>query len=714
MLTTDTVELMQAIIYYATNIFITLGLTGGTTALLATGVTGVVFIVSTVPAMLIIDKVGRKPMLLVGSIVMAVSMVIVGIIVAKFGHDWPHHVAAGWIAVALIWVYIAGFGATWGPVSWTLVSEIFPLSIRAKGASIGAMSNWLNNFAIAFFVPPMLEAWAWGTYIFFAGFLVVGIFAVWFYLPETKNATLEDMDRVFKSRTGEIDARLMREVQEEVGLVALVEGRAAAQYEKKEIHESQIEKLFLHPISGALECSPFTISSIAPGLVAKEQLPAVRTILWQTQTSDLWTVLHQQDVRHLDSEPLIGPGTTDTVDSLVQTSRSQHKTVSHLPQSEWKDYFSITHAAAVKNETATLLHFRYNLAPWVEAGDIGSSFGTEVMLLAQKRRSIMAAISSAASSQMAGSNAANGGSIMARRAPDPSFDVEEPWWRRLSFFQCDESTRNHNSFLAAEEPLETLLRFHARIDLAASLLTDQPPLTSLAFITSREPVDRALSPSTKSIYNACLAQLASCLQLLNGNSVTSKSPPFYTSTTQEILSPGAGSLFSSKWSSLWSNCQQWYHSRPVEMQPILEIRSVEAGQIDADNDSSFPIPVYTSSIALQCNIVYHISSRLLLQRKPRLLRLSSRQRHLSSLSWHAQQIAGTATRNDFAEQWDPILIAGLLWVARDMTHPSQQESLISCFRQISSATGIKLDEEIQTLRAKWNISQHTRDCHFSG
>lgn len=204
-------------------------------------------------------------MLLVGSIVMAVSMVIVGIIVAKFGHDWPHHVAAGWVAVgksssfqapkvkkdiqltntllALIWVYIAGFGATWGPVSWTLVSEIFPLSIRAKGASIGAMSNWLNNFAIAFFVPPMLQAWAWGTYIFFAGFLVVGIFAVWFFLPETKNATLEDMDRVFKSRTGEIDARLMREVQEEVGLVALVEARSAAQYEKRDIHESQIEKL---------------------------------------------------------------------------------------------------------------------------------------------------------------------------------------------------------------------------------------------------------------------------------------------------------------------------------------------------------------------------------------------------------------------------------------------------------------------------------------
>jgi sugar porter (SP) family MFS transporter len=90
---------IDAIIYYASNVFKSLGLTDGTIALLATGVTGVVFIVSTVPAMLIIDKVGRKPMLIVGSIVMCVSMVIVGIIVAKFQHDWQAHAGAGWVAV---------------------------------------------------------------------------------------------------------------------------------------------------------------------------------------------------------------------------------------------------------------------------------------------------------------------------------------------------------------------------------------------------------------------------------------------------------------------------------------------------------------------------------------------------------------------------------------------------------------------------------------
>jgi hypothetical protein len=76
----------------------------------------------------------------------------------------------------------------------------------------------LNNFAVAFYVPPMLEAWSWGTYIFFAVFLAVGIVWVWFCLPETKGATLEEMDRVFGSRTGEEDAIMLAEARREIGL----------------------------------------------------------------------------------------------------------------------------------------------------------------------------------------------------------------------------------------------------------------------------------------------------------------------------------------------------------------------------------------------------------------------------------------------------------------------------------------------------------------
>jgi hypothetical protein len=72
----------------------------------------------------------------------------------------------------------------------------------------------------------MLKNWQWGTYIFFAVFLAVGIFWVWWVLPETKNATLEEMDRVFKSNTGERDAELLREAQRDVGLLAFLDGSA--------------------------------------------------------------------------------------------------------------------------------------------------------------------------------------------------------------------------------------------------------------------------------------------------------------------------------------------------------------------------------------------------------------------------------------------------------------------------------------------------------
>ncbi|CBF83132.1 hypothetical protein AN3233.2 [Aspergillus nidulans FGSC A4] len=209
---------IDAILYYASNVFQDLGLTGGTTALLATGVTGVVFLVFTMPGMLLIDKAGRKPMLIAGSVAMWIFMVIVAILVAKFRHDWPGHPVAGWVAVVCVWLYVGAFGATWGPVSWTLVSEIFPLSIRSKGAAFGASSNWLNNFAVAFYTPEMFNMWAFGTYIWFAGFLTVGIFWVWFFLPETKGATLEEMDRVFKSRTGAEDAAMLAQARADVGL----------------------------------------------------------------------------------------------------------------------------------------------------------------------------------------------------------------------------------------------------------------------------------------------------------------------------------------------------------------------------------------------------------------------------------------------------------------------------------------------------------------
>ena len=90
----------------------------------------------------------------------------------------------------------------------------------------------------------MLEAWEWGTYIFFAVFLAIGIVWVWFFIPETKGATLEEMDRVFKSHSGEEDAQMLAEARRDVGLTPQleVEAEKAVLTEKDQAAPSHMEE----------------------------------------------------------------------------------------------------------------------------------------------------------------------------------------------------------------------------------------------------------------------------------------------------------------------------------------------------------------------------------------------------------------------------------------------------------------------------------------
>lgn len=90
---------MNPVIYYAPNIFQSLGLTSSTISLLATGVIGVIDVATTIPAMLFIDKVGRKPLMITGSVGMCICHIIIGVIVATCSHDWTAHAVAGWVAV---------------------------------------------------------------------------------------------------------------------------------------------------------------------------------------------------------------------------------------------------------------------------------------------------------------------------------------------------------------------------------------------------------------------------------------------------------------------------------------------------------------------------------------------------------------------------------------------------------------------------------------
>lgn len=118
-----------------------------TTSLLATGVVGIAMFVFTVPAVLYIDRVGRKPVLTIGAIGMATCHIIIAVIVAKNANQWASQPAAGWAAAAMVWLFVIHFGYSWGPCSWIIVAEIWPLSSRPYGTSLGASSNWMNNFS---------------------------------------------------------------------------------------------------------------------------------------------------------------------------------------------------------------------------------------------------------------------------------------------------------------------------------------------------------------------------------------------------------------------------------------------------------------------------------------------------------------------------------------------------------------------------------------
>lgn len=139
---------INAILYYAPTIFKNLGLSSNTVSLLATGVVGIAMFIATIPSVLYIDRLGRKPILTIGAIGMATCHIIIAVIVAKDQSSWGTHKSAGWAAIVMVWLFVIHFGYSWGPCAWIIVAEIWPLSNRPYGIALGASSNWMNNFIV--------------------------------------------------------------------------------------------------------------------------------------------------------------------------------------------------------------------------------------------------------------------------------------------------------------------------------------------------------------------------------------------------------------------------------------------------------------------------------------------------------------------------------------------------------------------------------------
>jgi sugar porter (SP) family MFS transporter len=182
---------VNTVIYFSPTILTYTGLHANSaiTEALSVGITNVVF---TVLAVLLLDRVGRRVLLLAGTAGLCVALVLLGLFFA----DPALQAHAPWLALVALVLFIASFAVGLGPVFWLMISEIFPLSLRSKAMAVCTAANWAANFLVSYFFLQLIGAAGRpATFWIYAG---IGVLAVVFFairVPETKDRSLEQIER---------------------------------------------------------------------------------------------------------------------------------------------------------------------------------------------------------------------------------------------------------------------------------------------------------------------------------------------------------------------------------------------------------------------------------------------------------------------------------------------------------------------------------------
>jgi SP family xylose:H+ symportor-like MFS transporter len=187
---------INVVLYYATDIFKGMGFSTNA-SLFQTIIVGAVNLTFTVVAIFTVDRFGRRPLQIVGALVMAVSMIALG---TEF---WLG--GKGMVALISMLVYTAGFAVSWGPVTWVLLSEIFPNQIRGKAMALAVAAQWVANYLVSW-TFPILDKNPYLVEHFNHGFAywiygVMSVFAalfMWRVVPETKGRSLEQMETMWR------------------------------------------------------------------------------------------------------------------------------------------------------------------------------------------------------------------------------------------------------------------------------------------------------------------------------------------------------------------------------------------------------------------------------------------------------------------------------------------------------------------------------------
>ncbi|KAH8753762.1 hypothetical protein F5882DRAFT_432349 [Hyaloscypha sp. PMI_1271] len=183
----------NAVIYYFPILFQTSIGTSHNLALLLGGVNMIIYAIFATVSWFIIERAGRRKLFLVGTVGQCLSMVLVFACLIPNRSQGPSAKGAG----VGLFTYIAFFGATWLPLPWLYPAEINPLRTRAKANAVSTCSNWLFNFLIVMVTPVMIANIHWGTYLFFAIVNACFLPIIYFFYPETKKRSLEEIDLIF-------------------------------------------------------------------------------------------------------------------------------------------------------------------------------------------------------------------------------------------------------------------------------------------------------------------------------------------------------------------------------------------------------------------------------------------------------------------------------------------------------------------------------------
>ena len=177
---------VNTVIYYAPSIFQQAGMTS---PLLPTIGIGVVNVLTTVVALLLLDQAGRRKLLLAGLSIMLFCLLAITIAFSTGSNN------AGAITAVALAAYVGGFAIGLGPIFWLLVAEIFPLAYRGRGMSVASMANWGSNLVVALFFPNLIELLTLGgAFALFAMFTVAAFGFAWRYVPETNGRSLEEIE----------------------------------------------------------------------------------------------------------------------------------------------------------------------------------------------------------------------------------------------------------------------------------------------------------------------------------------------------------------------------------------------------------------------------------------------------------------------------------------------------------------------------------------